>query len=529
MDLFFLIYTKKRFLMSATFSINIGTIIESTRKADIFGALSDIQDNTQKLISPKDVRDAVLTTWSNTPFKVTIPNSLSGLEYIGIDSSNPNNRDIKQKILLGKRSYGGLDIMSTDLITSNTDIFIFNTKEDSLSQNSTKISILAGTNSTLYANAPYIESYCTQSRIDLNLINPADNGGVNLQSKTGRVALNGIIFPGITESRATALEGMILRYQGTYPKGQLKWEFPTISYNIIGSTGSKTDIYGEPVNVNGYSLEFIDNNLVSATMGGVPMGFSFSEDSFTNSTGGKQNWPLTETLRKLLYPYVPPVLALSTVNIENNTIYAEVGKPTNIKLDYSITTYAKNVDETITYKITNNNNQVVLAPTTFYAKPGTSTDSTILISMTASHNTFVSTWTLSVRDTSLLSFSYSTSKSIHFIKPILYGFTASANISSSVGFNKSITPYPGASNSVILKYNGEGYLYFMHDTSFAPLKKILDPNGYVIYSIDHPQISAFTHSTGTINEYNANNGGGYVIWRTKLVCGYPGGDFKFIF
>ena len=74
--------------MSLTFSINVGSSTEATRKPDIFSVLNDIQDNTQKLISPRDVRDAVLSTWANTPFKVTTPNSLSNYEYIGIDSSN---------------------------------------------------------------------------------------------------------------------------------------------------------------------------------------------------------------------------------------------------------------------------------------------------------------------------------------------------------------------------------------------------------------------------------------------------------
>jgi ketol-acid reductoisomerase len=39
--------------MSATFSINVGTITESTRKADIFSVLNDIPDNTQKNITQK--------------------------------------------------------------------------------------------------------------------------------------------------------------------------------------------------------------------------------------------------------------------------------------------------------------------------------------------------------------------------------------------------------------------------------------------------------------------------------------------
>ena len=68
--------------MPATFSINSGQLTESTRKPNIFSVLNDIQDNTQKLISPRDVRDAFLSTWANSPFKVTVPNSLANYEYI---------------------------------------------------------------------------------------------------------------------------------------------------------------------------------------------------------------------------------------------------------------------------------------------------------------------------------------------------------------------------------------------------------------------------------------------------------------
>ena len=114
--------------MPATFSINSGQLTETTRKPNIFSVLNDIQDNTQKLISPRDVRDAFLSTWANSPFKITTPNSLANFEYIGIDSNNPSNRDIKEKILLGKRSYGNLDVMNDYLLGSDTDIFLFNTK-----------------------------------------------------------------------------------------------------------------------------------------------------------------------------------------------------------------------------------------------------------------------------------------------------------------------------------------------------------------------------------------------------------------
>ena len=56
---------------------------------------------------------------------------------------------------------------------------------------------------------------------------------------------------------------------------------------------------------------------------------------------------------------------------------------------------------------------------------------------------------------------------------------------------------------------------------------IKDPNGFIIFDIDYPQYSAFTQSTGGISDYSSN--GNFIKWRTKDLCSYPGGDFKFIF
>jgi len=523
--------------MPATFSINIGTTTEATRKPDVFSVLNDIQDNTQKLISPRDVRDAILSTWGNTPFKVTTPNSLSNYEYIGIDSSNPANRDIKQKILLGKRSYGGLDIMNNSLLnlSNSADIFIFNTKEDSVSQDSTKVAILAGTMSNLYLNAPYIESKVNSSKtgIDLNLTNKSANGAINLLSTSGRVSINGVIFPTVAETSASASNGMILRYRGTYPQGYFKWEEPTISLNTIGNINYPTNIYGSTVSVNGYPIEFIDSNLVSATMGGVPMGFSFSGNSFLNPISGThQNWPLTEVLRKVLYPYVAPVLSLSIdsipLNNVNGNLYAEVGTIPLITLTYSITTYARNETERIcSYKVTNTN----ITGLSFSGKPGTIKTGNIVTS-TFSSSVATKNWVLNVSDSGLPnSFSYSATASIQFIKPIYYGFTSSI-ITSEIqltSLSKSITPYPGTglSQSIIVNYKGEGYLYFATSTFPTLIKQIQDPNGYIIYDSDYPSFSSFTFSSiGT-----------YLVCRTNNQCGYPGlnnttkpgGNFKFIF
>ena len=79
----------------STYSINVGTIIEASKKPDIYSALVDLPDNVQKKISPRDLRDAIFTSWATAVFKLTTPDSISD-EYIGIDTSNPENRDVKR-------------------------------------------------------------------------------------------------------------------------------------------------------------------------------------------------------------------------------------------------------------------------------------------------------------------------------------------------------------------------------------------------------------------------------------------------
>ena len=99
----------------ATYSINTGTSIQ-TMTYDIIGAtavdfkpvLDILKDNTDKQISPKDIRDAVLTSFSNSAFKQTLA-SQSNISYIGVDNINTNyaNKDVKNKIFFGKRAFSG--------------------------------------------------------------------------------------------------------------------------------------------------------------------------------------------------------------------------------------------------------------------------------------------------------------------------------------------------------------------------------------------------------------------------------------
>jgi hypothetical protein len=517
--------------MSATFSINVGTITESTRKADIFSVLNDIPDNTQKLISPRDVRDAILSTWANSPFKLTSPNSLTfsaTFSYIGLDSSDPANRDIKLRILLGKRNYGNLDVLSTSLLnTSDADIFLYNTKPTE--SDTTKVAILAGTNSALYINAPYIESKVNTSNngIDLSLVNPANNGAINLKSETGRVAINGIIFPTVAEStsafatQSDSLNGKILRYHGTYPNGYLEWVKPDNTINIIGSPGFPTNIYGSTVKVNGYSLEFVDTNYVPKTLGGVTAGSTFATGSFTGLTQS-QNWPLTEVLKKILYPYIEPVLSLST-----DTLYAESGKTTSSILTWSISTYERTPGQFIYYGITPSSTFGL----SFSGIPGTTIGTTLSVSTFSTVGTTKS-WVLKVSNSSPSGFSFSATASISFINPIFYGFgnTSSATASLS-SLSKLIKPYPGLSQSYSVDYNGSGYLYFIYPGTFnSNVIEIQDPNGNIIHlSGSASQFSSFTFSSlYTFPSYT----GTFSVFRTNNWCswvGEPNKGFKFIF
>ena len=533
--------------MPATFSINNGQLTESTRKPDIFSVLNDIQDNTQKLISPRDVRDAFLSTWANSPFKITTPNNLSNFEYIGIDSNNPSNKDIKQKIFLGKRSYGNLDIMNNSLLNDpSTDIFLFNTKPDAYTQSSTKISILAGTNSSLYTLAPYIEANVNQSEtgIDLNIINPALDGAINIQSQTGRVAINNVLFPTIAETVGSASDGRILRYRGTYPTGYLKWEDPTITYNVIGTPGYETNIYGSTVSINGYPIEFIDDNFVPNRIGGIATGSSFSGNSFFNGTT-YQNWPVTEVLKELLYPYVGPVLELSAINTDTGTNYVEVGKTASTVLTWKLTTYQRNFAESIcNYQITPGTSYVGLS---YSATPGSYIGGTIS-SPTYSGVLSTKTWTFEASDSgNPLVFSHSVAASLTYVYPIYYGFTSSVITGTSSlqaiapTLNKLIQPVSG---TISVQITGEGYLYFIYkrSTQLTPLlSKVIDPNGFIVHEVTAPNYSMFNNVQGITYQVDSEHPApgyptAYFIWRSRYQCSYPGpldpgtlGEFKFIF
>jgi len=539
--------------MSATFSINIGTIYESAKKDSILAVLKDIPDNTQKLISPRDIRDAFLFTWANIPFKYTSPKTLSG-EYIGLDSGNPKNRDIKEKILLGKRSFGGSDVINSDLLKNDSDIFFFNTKADNVDNKSTKISILAGTNSQLYYQAPYIQTiHNIDQTFTFNFINPSVQGGpINILSETGRVSINGLAFPTVAEN-AVANNGQVLKYDGIYPNGKLVWSDLNLAITNVGTTNQPTTIVGSPVTLNGYPLEFIQDSLVPTEIGGINQGASFSEGSFNG-----QNWPLVEVIRELLYPYVEPNINLSIYNTSTHDIYAERGVITPVTLEYSIGISPRTPSEYVSdhfylntsLNLTDKTNyinslfqkEIQGLPGTIYNRVETTTAYSNTVGkidfiVTASDNGNVAISYLN----SGFGFSHSATASIIFIRPFYCGFSSTIMNSGNISLNYTqlaslLRKYPSSGEYVTLTANGDSkYLYILYPIentnpyngilSSNPLKQVLDPNGYVLYDSSNVSQSTFD-VLGTVN---ISGKGDYFMLKSKVICGYPNGLFKLMF
>ena len=193
----------------STFSINIGSATQSSGY-ELGGTSSDLdniilynfRDNATGLVTPESVRDAVFSLNVSYPFKETTTGTTS---YIGIDTLNPFSRDLKKKLFFGKRAYSGTysytdpqtyNIMDSTLLSSDTDIFFYNTKLDTVSNEVTKILLISGTGANTFQNSPLIQSQIvtglTQNSTSLDFINTGD---ISIKSDYGTVSLNDIHFP----------------------------------------------------------------------------------------------------------------------------------------------------------------------------------------------------------------------------------------------------------------------------------------------------------------------------------------------
>lgn len=313
-----------------TYSINDGTSTEAFGWNDINVVLGELADNTSYLITPHDIRDAAYTVWQGIGIKPT--KNSANIEYLGIDQTN-----LYEKIFLGKKKISGTDVLSTQLLNSDVDLFVYNTKTDTnlLSQH-TRLGFLAGASTSIFYNGtvsiPFIEATSVTNAygnvLDLNIKNDSYitngattyGGNISLHSRYGNVLINGIVFPTYAQNiPGVVTDGSILTYKNIGGYGYVQWAPNTPYINAITASGTFS-IISDSIILNGFNVMFSDSRAISATFGSITVGSTFS------------NVAVTEMIRMMLYGYVPPRLLLAPYSY-----YVEVNSGGTIGLSYSIT------------------------------------------------------------------------------------------------------------------------------------------------------------------------------------------------
>ena len=500
--------------MSATYSINQNTAQEARSYTSITDILNLLPDNTQKLISPRDARDAVFSTWENSVFRYT---TLDAYEYIGL-----NREDIKSKIFFGKKQLSGLNIMTGPLLNSDTDIFFYNTKLDNALTQNLKISFLSGDNSSLHLYSPYLESVGitgSSPSTTLNLVNPSQNGGdINLSSTYGgRISLNGLTIPSYNEISSSVSSSTESNSNDLFlvrsPSGFVDFKKIKINYAEVGTPGSTTNIWGSSVLVNGFPLDFTELTPTVATVGGIGIGMTFA------------NVPLSEMIRMILYPELGPIVSIDLINNiyeRNHTL--GVG----INFNYSLTKRTYNIISTSIN---------VLGISVNYTTPGSLLSGSGLITQNyADVFTFsganiigstdgVFTFSVSSIDGT---FSSTASESLNFVYPYFYGFsntlaTTTGQLNTIIlnDLDKRVDIKTNQSLSI---YGLNEYLYISYPANYGTLSTIYDANNYLIYDYSDP-IPSWTYSSisGVNSPSGYWSGVTYITYRTinKVTVAYP--------
>jgi len=426
----------------------------------VYSKLDDKNDQDgDNLISAYVVRESILSIWDSNPFKETKSVGFS-TNYIGVDSGDPSNLDLKRKIYFGKREYNGVDIVNDRVLDSDprysSDIIIFNTKEDNISQDKTQISILAGINKNLYEKAPYISTQILEDQsFSFDIVNPQYSfGDIKITSlmrdfytgddltNGGTVSINQLIFPTNDDNLQVSLNNKVMIYKD----GKMQWMSLTMSQNnFIGDQNQPLDIFGD-FKVNNNSLLFNDNRKVPLKIGDIQQG-----DSFTDSN-------LFEILNKLVYEYIPPQC---TISLHNTPSYLEVGTSPIVTLKYSITKRTKNTLPTALINmlptsypsiVSNTSKKVEGYATGLLIKP--IQEITTVFTIKTNDGTDGTTSMTSVTG----------------IYPYYHGFLPSNFIDTKVlsSLNRIIEP----KNNKSFFINGDGFYFFIYDKNYGPLSSI---------------------------------------------------------
>ncbi len=465
-----------------TYSIYSGTY--STKTYNLIGATSTdptpildiLKDNEKGEVEPQDLRDTFLTLYSNTSFKETIASN-SSIEYIGIDSGNTvyeNKGTSASCIFLGKRSFSGTssydsshDILSDEMLESDTDIFLYNTKSDTKQNIKTRITILCG--KTFSQDIfPYIQSQYISGAspsLSLDLISYDSQGFVSSQTMEYEyyVSINNIKFPSI----GGVVENKVLQMNASYSR----LELVTFSYNLTSSTfGTSSDefnIYGKEVYCNGTyscnSLMFTDHRPCPIFIGDIK-----TQSTFTSV-------PIETILKRIIYDYNPPTCNLSILSPYSSG-YVEVGTSPNVYLRYAINKKTDNtLQSVLSYMIPSSYPPIK----NFDYQIITGTAKGVLITPIRNAQ---STFKISVSDGKSTS---ECSQTIKGVYPYFYG-VSDLDEMTTAGLN-NLSKIIDDKNDQDVDLIGEGNLYFIYDYTHGTVSEILNESDIDI-------ISSFTFS-----------------------------------
>ena len=443
---------------------------------------NSLVDNVSKSLQPRNLRDSILSLWDLPTFKLTTASG-SNIEYIGIDSGTwSSNVQIKKKILFGKRNYKDVEI-TKDLLSTDTDIFFYNTKADNESQYKTKLSLLSGNSPNIYQ--PSITSKYVLGKtasLYLDILNQDDihilsrsydikNNIITDNNLGSTVSVNNIIFPSYGTNSTSNIDGKYLMLKN----GIMTWTSSifnnTPSNGIItaGVQNKELNIYGSASNLNGFPLDFTDSRMTPYDLGGIVIGSTFSKDS------------LVEVLNRIIYNNTPPKSYLSM----NSSVYHEVGTSPDISFNYKIQKFNNPLLPT---------RLINMIPSQL--APISDTDSIVIEGVAEA--VFIKpiipgTSTFSIKVEDIYGGSTSVSKSIKGVYPYYYGFSTYSvpDIFELEKFTKIIEDKGNKTIDIF----GDGNFFFIYDSSYGSLNNIKDNNNKDI-------ILNFSYSTATFSSPN---------------------------
>ena len=506
--------------MAPTYSINPGTGQEAESYSDISLILNLLPDNTQKLISPRDVRDAVFSNWENSVIRYTT--NSSGTPYIGVA-----RKEIKDIIFIGKKELSGSSILSNSVISANSDvdIFFYNTKSDTSVTQDLKIAFLGGSSQSLHLTPPYLEVsqvVGNTASLDLSLThNQAFGGDFNfIAGANGRISLNNLVFPSqsdlvsMVSSPSASITGDLYLVRSLSGNVELRTPGSGVS-NVLGVPGGTTNIYGSTVNLNGFSLEFTDLNPTIIPIGGIPAGSTFS------------NVPLSEMIRQLLYPYLAPLTALNFTT----TIYERNhSSNTNVPFTYTLTKRSNNVTSSSISGV-GTSAFTVLSPGPTIAGSGylsnSYSGSYTFSSISVSTNTSgVFTFSYVATDGTT---SYTATQSVKFVYPYFFGFYPTSPTFSTGVMNNVVQSLATSGGKLISDYGsqsvglgGTGYICYCYPYSYGLLSEIYDGNGFLLWQSGTTSTS-WTYSTVAVSIASPTGlwNGPYRVFTTTSVVSIP--------